>query len=89
MGKPEKPSNQVIGDGKRAELILNDPVYLEAVERLETRWIAEWRKGNTPAERRGKLWDYMQALEEVKQALESILTDGVIEAATSRRITTR
>lgn len=89
MAKLDKAPNQIIGDGKRADMILRDPVYVEAVERLEAKWIAEWRKENTNAERRGKLWDYMQALEQVKQALESIINDGVIEAAASRRITNR
>jgi len=81
-----KSSEQVVAESHRAQGILDDPVFVEAVDRLEARWIADWRKS---ADGDPHFWALLRALSDVKRELENTVGQGVIEAAKSRRITNR
>jgi len=88
MSKKDKASYVVIEDGFRAEAILSDPVFQEAMETLEAKWVTAWRRSDD-AETRERYWALTKALEGVKDELKQIQTNGEIEASKSRRISTR
>lgn len=70
----------------RADAILGDPVFVEAMERLESEWAGKWRKGKT-VEEREHAHAMILAAEEIRHQLGCIVSDGDLAKTASRRIT--
>jgi hypothetical protein len=72
--------------GERAEAILGDPVFVEAMDAIEAKWIGLWRKGAS-VEIRESCHAMLVALAEIRNELEFVLSQGTVAKAASRRIT--
>lgn len=75
-----------IRKGAKADAILGDPVFMEAMDRLEREWTGKWRKGKT-VEEREHAHAMLLAAEEIRHQLGCIVGDGDLAKAVSRRIT--
>lgn len=68
-----------IAQAERARAIIEDPLLVNAFNMLEQRFVNAWRF--TPAdatEMRERLWHHLQALNEVRAELNSVLDDGTL-----------
>lgn len=72
--------------GSRADAILGDPVFVQAMDRLEAEWVGKWRKGKTVEEREHAHF-MLKAAEEIRHQLGMIVGDGELAKAVTRRIT--
>jgi len=88
MSKKDKSSKEIIEEGFHAERLLTDPVFCEAVEKLEDKWTVAWKRA-TDVETREKLWALVTALYAVRDELDGTKNRGEMEAVSSRRISTR
>jgi hypothetical protein len=68
-------AEEVVAKGARAQALLGDPVFQEAVERVEELTIAEWREAVT-VEVREQKHSELRALGSVVGALRGIINDG-------------
>lgn len=75
-----------IRKGAKADTILGDPVFVQAMERLEAEWIGKWRKGRTVEERENAHF-MLKAAVEIRDQLGAIVQDGELAKAVNRRIT--
>lgn len=75
-----------IRKGAKADAILGDPVFVEAMDRLEREWTGKWRKGKTVEEREYAHF-MLKAAEEIRHQLGCIVGDGDLAKTASRRIT--
>jgi len=79
MDNEELDLKRRIATADRARVIIEDPLLSSAFDALDARFLMAWR--NTRADDlsgRERLWHHIQALGEVRQQLESILSDGLI-----------
>ena len=86
MSGPTLEQDTRIRKGSKADAILGDPVFVEAMGRLETEWVGKWRKGKTVEEREHAHF-MLKAAEEIRHQLGVIVGDGELAKAVTRRIT--
>lgn len=82
MTDTELELRRTVAAAERASAYINDPLLVAAFEALEARFLLAWR--NSPADQpelRERLWHHIQALQEVRAELETVLTDGVMAKA--------
>lgn len=68
----------VLAKGDRAKAILEDEVFTEAVERATQRIKNEWARSPTQQEREA-LWQRLQAIKAVPEALRILRDDAVMQ----------
>ena len=61
--------------GQRAEAILNDPIYTEAYETVETALMDQWRESKSPDEREA-IYNSVIGLQRAKYVLEQYMQSG-------------
>lgn len=67
-----------ISRAHRAEVLLNDPLYLEAIEAMELAMLKEFRDTKFKDEDvRHELWQRMQLMKQFKGKFEHIVKQGV------------
>ena len=68
-----------IARAERGRALAEDPLLVEAFDRLEQRFTLAWRFSPADAqEQRERLWHHLQALAEVRAELNSVLDDGTL-----------
>jgi len=72
--------------GARAEAILGDPVFVDAMEQLNAKWTEAWRRGAS-VEVRESCFAMVQAITAIRDQLEQVISEGTVAKAASRRIT--
>lgn len=69
--------------GKRAELLLNDPLLVEILEKIEKTWTLKWRGSKVEDTAvREQAFLMLANLEEFKRELRSVLDSGKMAEAT-------
>lgn len=61
--------------GNKADRVLNDPMFVEAWDRIEAATLKKWRESNDPLER-DRLWHAQDVLAKVKAAFVAHVRDG-------------
>lgn len=74
--------------GERADAIIHDPVFASTVERLEKKYIDQWRM-STVASVREDCWALLRALTTLRGELEQVSSDGFVAKAKSKRLASR
>ena len=70
---------QSINRGKEAQRLLADPVLVEAFERLEAAYTAEWKQSEfLDVNRRESAFRMFTAMGDLKRQIEAFVTDGRI-----------
>lgn len=72
--------------GQRAELLLNNPLLNEILERIETTWTQKWKASKVEdTALREQAFLMLSNLEEFKRELRSVLDSGKLAEATLTR----
>lgn len=74
--------------GRRAEEVLENPIYRESVESIENEVIRQWREARNPQDRE-QLHQFLLMLGKVQTALEATMRSGKVAADLISRERTR
>lgn len=79
--------DEQIRRGEAAKRLLEDPVLIEALERLERTYLDSWRRTDPKdTEGRERLWVALQVAEEFARNLRAIADSGELAHAQVERI---